>query len=288
MITLQNEFLSATVHPKGAELQTLCRKDNGLDYLWKGDPVYWGKHSPVLFPIVGSLKGNTYIFEGKSYTLPRHGFARDKNFLAEAISEGEALFTLSDDESSRAVYPFPFIFQVRYRLEGPALEVQYEVHNPGKTPLYFSVGGHPAFAVPLTADTHYEDYYLAFSQPETAGRSVLEDGLLKAEATPFLLEEQLVPLSHGLFADDAIVLKGLHSDTVSLKSHTTPHGLHFRIKGWPDLGIWAALNAPFVCIEPWQGHADYINHDQQLLHKEGMVELPGGGYWERSWKVDLF
>lgn len=288
MIRLQNEFLTADIHPKGAELQTLCRKDNSLNYLWRGDPAFWGKHSPILFPIVGSIKGNTYYFEGKSYTLPRHGFARDKEFEVQAASGEEAVFTLKDDSQTREAYPFAFVFQVRYRLSGPILEVEYSVSNPGSTPLYFSIGGHPAFAVPIVEGKHYEDYYLEFSQPETADRHVLEDGLLLRESAPFLSGEQKVPLKHELFAEDAIVLHGLRSDTVTLKSDVDGHGLHFSIKGWPDLGIWAAPGAPFVCIEPWQGHADYVNHDQQLVHKEGVVELPAGDQWARSWKVELF
>ncbi len=111
---------------------------------------------------------------------------------------------------------------------------------------------------------------------------------MEAQATPFLLGENKIPLSAALFKDDAIVLKGLKSDQVLLKSDATPHGLRFFIKGWPDLGIWAAPNAPFVCIEPWQGHADPVTTDQQLLHKEGILQLPGGSHWEKSWKVELF
>jgi galactose mutarotase-like enzyme len=288
MIHLQNEFLSATIDPKGAELQTLCRKDNGLDYLWSGDPAYWGKHAPILFPIVGTLRGNTYIFDGMTYTLPRHGFARDKTFDVLPIDEQEAEFTLKDDSQTREVYPFAFLFRVRYRLAGPLLEVEYSVSNPGGVPLYFAIGGHPAFAVPLEKGNRYEDYYLEFNRPETAARNVLKDGLLQRESAPFLSGEQKIPLTHELFANDAVVLHGLQSDTITLKSDRSPHGLCFSIRGWPDLGIWAAPGAPFVCIEPWQGHADYADHDRQLVHKEGMVELAPAGEWKRSWKVELF
>lgn len=288
MIHLQNEHLSVSVHPKGAELQRLCRKDNGLEYLWSGDPAYWGKHSPILFPIVGSLKDNTYTFEGKSYTLPRHGFARDRDFEATTVSDQEAVFTLKDDEETRKVYPFAFELRLRYKLQGAQLEVGYEVYNPGTVPLYFSIGGHPAFSVPLETGNSYEDYALLFDRAETADRWPLQDGLLKTTALPFFTGTQLVPLTHELFADDAIVLKGLHSDTVTLKSDKGSHGLRFHIGGWPDLGIWAAPKAPFVCIEPWQGHADYVNHDQQLVHKEGVVKLGPSEDWKRAWKVELF
>ena len=288
MIDLHNELLTVTIDPKGAEMQMLCRKDNGLNYLWRGDPTFWAKHSPVLFPIVGSLLGNTYSYGGKSYTLPRHGFARDKVFLVSNLEPAGAEFTLSDDASTRSVYPFPFLFRIRYRLEGSTLEVRYEIHNPGEGPLYFSVGGHPAFAVPLVDGTQYEDYTLTFSKPETASRHVLQDGLLSTDETPFLREQSVIRLTHDLFAQDAIVLHGLRSETVTLGSTKTPHGLKFHIRDWPDLGIWAAPNASFVCIEPWQGHADEVTTDQQLTHKKGIVALAPSETWTRAWSVELF
>jgi galactose mutarotase-like enzyme len=288
MIELHNELLTVTIDPKGAELQMLCRKDNSLNYLWKGDPLFWGKHSPILFPIVGSLKGNTYFFDGKPYTLPRHGFARDKTFLIADITPDKVVFALTEDESTLSVYPFPFLLRIHYILGGTGLEVRYDVHNPGKSPLYFSIGGHPAFAVPLVDGTDYEDYTLTFSQTETAARRVLADGLLSTEATPFLRNESVVPLNHALFAADAIVLNGLRSDSVTLGSAKTPHGLKFRIQDWPDLGIWAAPNAPFVCIEPWQGHADDVDSNQQLMQKPGIVALDAGQTWSRAWRVELF
>ncbi|HTJ12479.1 MAG TPA: aldose 1-epimerase family protein [Dinghuibacter sp.] len=288
MIELHNELLAVAIDPKGAEMQMLCRKDNGLNYLWKGDPLYWGKHSPILFPIVGTLKGNAYLYEGKSYTLPRHGFARDKTFLIADITPDKAVFALTEDESTLAAYPFPFLLRVHYTLTGASLEVRYDVQNTGKSPMYFSIGGHPAFSVPLVEGTGYEDYTLTFSQAETATRRVLVDGLLSAEATPFLRDESVVHLNHELFAEDAIVLNGLRSDSVTLGSAKTPHGLTFRIKDWPDLGIWAAANAPFVCIEPWQGHADEVDSHQQLAQKRGVVSLAPGQTWSRAWTVELF
>ncbi|TDX00013.1 aldose 1-epimerase family protein [Dinghuibacter silviterrae] len=287
MIELHNDLLQVAIDPKGAELQMLCRKDNGLNYLWKGDPAFWGKFSPVLFPIVGTLRDNHYRYQGKTYTLPRHGFARDKTFVVSHLGPSEAEFSLSDDESTRSVFPFPFILRLHYRLDGAVMELRYEVHNPGDGPLFFSVGGHPAFAVPLVAGTEYEDYTLTFSQPETASRRVLADGLLSKTATPFLQDERLVHLSHALFTQDAIVLNGLVSDTVTLGSSKTPHGLTFRIRDWPDLGIWAAPDAPFVCIEPWQGHADEVDTDQELTHKKGIVALAAGATWSRAWTVEL-
>jgi galactose mutarotase-like enzyme len=272
----------------GAELQKLTGVESGIEYLWNGDAAYWGKFSPVLFPIVGTLKNNHYSYKGSFYTLHRHGFAREKMFTAEQVSDSEAVFSLHDDESTRVLYPFRFILQLRYKLEGNRLTVSYTVYNPGDEELYFSIGAHPAFAVPLKKELAYEDYYLAFNEPETAGRWGLQDGLLMENPIPFLQNEQQIPLSQELFAKDAIVLKGLKSTSVALRTAIDSRGLSFGIDGWPHLGIWAAPGAPFVCIEPWQGHADPVNHDGNLVSKPGIVKLAVSEDWQKSWWVELY
>lgn len=148
MITLSNDQLTVSLATAGAELQHIIRKDNGLEYLWSGDPAVWGKKSPVLFPIVGGLKNNTYTYNGNSYTLGRHGFARESEFEVLTQSTEEVTFRLTDNEATRAVYPFRFDFRVRYSLVGDTLKVTYHVHNTDSKELLFSVGGHPAFKVP--------------------------------------------------------------------------------------------------------------------------------------------
>lgn len=288
MIYLSNDSVEASINPMGAELQKLAGRESGIDYLWSGDAAYWGKFSPVLFPIVGSLKNNHYTYKGSFYTLHRHGFARVKMFEAEQISETEAVFTLQDDESTRVVYPFRFVLQIRYKLEGNRLTVTYTVYNPGEETLFFSIGAHPAFAVPLKKELAYDDYYLEFNFPETAERWGLQNGLLLDSSVPFLEHEQKISLSSELFAKDAIVLKGLKSTSVALRTAIDSRGLSFGINGWPHLGIWAAPGAPFVCIEPWFGHADPISHDGEITHKPGIEKLTEGGDWEKSWWVELY
>jgi galactose mutarotase-like enzyme len=288
MIYLRNDSVEATINPLGAELQKLVGRESGINYLWSGDPAYWGKFSPVLFPIVGTLKDNHYSYKGSFYTLHRHGFAREKLFSAEQVSHSEAVFTLQDDESTRVVYPFRFVLQLKYKIEGNRLTVTYTVYNPGEDELFFSIGAHPAFAVPIKKELAYTDYYLQFNEPETAVRWGLQDGLLQDTAEPFLVKEQQVHLSPELFARDAIVLKGLQSTSVALRTAIDSRGLSFGIAGWPHLGVWAAPGAPFVCIEPWQGHADPVSHDGDITHKPGIVKLAASEDWQKSWWVELF
>ncbi|MBS1510122.1 MAG: aldose 1-epimerase family protein [Bacteroidetes bacterium] len=287
MITLQNEYLTASISPLGAELQSLLHKTTGIQHLWSGDAAYWGKYSPVLFPIVGSLKDDRYYYEGKAYHLPRHGFAREKAFTVNQLSDTAAVFTLVSDAATEAVYPFAFELQLQYTLQAHTLTCTYKVYNPADSTLLFSVGAHPAFAVPFTNDTHYTDYYLSFNKSETLQRWKLNNGLIDAPV-PLPLQHNQLPLAPALFYEDAIVLKNMQSNCITIDCNKNPHGLHFHFTDFPFFGIWAAKDAPFVCLEPWCGIADSVLHNQQLETKEGMNRLPGGGRWERSWAVECF
>jgi galactose mutarotase-like enzyme len=286
MIILQNEILRATIAPKGAELQSLINTTTGIEYMWSGAAA-WPKYSPVLFPIVGGLKNDTYYFNDTAYQLPRHGFARDKFFAAEKISETEAIFTITEDEQTLTVYPFAFKLQLRYQLNGNALSCTYQVYNSGNEDLLFSVGAHPAFAVPFIKDTNYADYYLQFNTTETLQRWKLENGLIAApESLP--ITNNILPLQPSLFYEDAIVLKHMKSNIITLACNKNEHGLHFKFDDFPFFGIWAAKDAPFVCLEPWCGIADSLTHNQQLKDKEGINVLAANSHWQRSWSVDFF
>lgn len=287
MITIENETLKVEINPKGAELTSLYHKMHQQEYMWSGDPAFWGKHSPVLFPVVGTLKNNTYVYKGHTYQLGRHGFARDKQFVVDKQLPDTVSFLLKHTEETLQVFPFAFDLYIRYTLAGNALAVSYDVINTGKEDMYFSVGGHPAFKVPLTTDTTYEDYILEFNQSETAPRwPISPDGLIEITSLPLLKQSDRLPLAKALFQQDAIVLKELHSTKVTLRSDKTARGLQFDFPGFPFLGIWAAKNADFVCIEPWCGIADSVDTDQQLENKEGINKLMAGERFTRTWTVE--
>ena len=155
--------------------------------------------------------------------------------------------------------------------------------------MFFSVGGHPAFRLPLVDGTGYEDYYLEFNEEETKPRwPISKDGLIEKKSVPLLRSTDRLPLSKSLFAKDALVLKFPTSSIVSLKSEKTEHGLDFNFSGFPYLGLWAAPGADFLCIEPWCGIADSVDTDQQLISKEGINKLPAAAVFEKSWLLSLF
>lgn len=289
MFTIESQQLKAVINPKGAELTSLVHRTNGMEYMWSGDPAFWSKHSPVLFPIVGTLKDNAFQYKGQSYQLSRHGFARDQQFAVESQAPDAITFLLKSNEDSLKVFPFHFEFRMRYTVLESSLGLTYEVTNTGKEDMYFSVGGHPAFKVPLAEGTTYSDYYLAFDQVEKAPRwPISADGLIEDHPLPLLQNSQQLPLTKELFLKDAVVLKGLQSSRISLRSEKAPHGLDMDFPGFPFFGIWAAKNADFLCLEPWCGIADGVGHNQDITQKEGINKLPAKNVFVRTWTVTVF
>ncbi|RZK17382.1 MAG: aldose 1-epimerase family protein [Pedobacter sp.] len=288
MITLENDYLKVSLTAKGAELQGLYSKETAIEYLWNANPKYWAKHSPVLFPIVGSLKNEHFNYKGKSYELPRHGFARDHVFDTEKTSNTEVVFTLKQSDKTLKVYPFFFELKLIYKLIDRKLILTYEVTNTGSEEMLFSIGAHPAFAVPNTPNTSYEDYYLAFNTDEKLTYWKLEDGLVADETESIELDGHKLNLKHELFYNDALVFKTMQSSCISLLNNKNDYGLHFHFEDFPFFGIWAAKDAPFVCLEPWCGVADGVNHNQEIKQKEGIISLLPNENWERFWEVECF
>ena len=287
--SLQNNMLSIAVSSKGAELQSIIHKDFGLEYIWSGDPKFWGKKSPVLFPVVGALKNNSYQYKEKTYQLGRHGFAREMEFEVTEQNEDGITFTLSSNEETFAQYPFQFSFSVKYKLDNNRVNVIYIVRNTGNEEMLFSVGGHPAFKIPLVDGTSFEDYFLEFNHFENASRwSLSKEGLIEDYSIPVIEHTDKLPLKKSLFYEDALVFKELVSKSILILSDKTSHGLKLNFKGFPYLGIWSAKDADFVCIEPWCGIADSVNASGELSEKEGINTLAPGENFERTWHVELF
>jgi galactose mutarotase-like enzyme len=289
MFILENEVLKVEVVSKGAELQSIVNKVFGIEYLWNGNAAVWSKRSPVLFPIVGSLKNNTFFYQGKPYQLPRHGFARDMDFEVEKQTPKEITLLLRSSAVTKINYPFDFEFRIRYQLLGDELSTEYMVKNTGNGILLFSVGGHPAFCLPFIAGTQFSDYYLRFEETENLSRwPISKDGLIQNHPIAVLEDTNRLKLQKSLFYGDALVFKYPASSEISLLSGKTPHGIQFQMGEFPFLGIWSAKDADFICIEPWCGIADSVNSDQQLEHKEGIEKTAAGKIFSRQWRIKLF
>lgn len=287
MVFIETGKIKIAVNPLGAELCSIYHKENQLEYIWQAGKE-WPKHSPVLFPIVGSLKNDLYYHNGNAYSLSRHGFAREKKFSLKKQASHQLIFQLKDDEDSIKVYPFHFILEIIYTLINDTLQVTYSVYNTGEDMMYFSIGAHPAFNVPLISEKIYEDYILEFDNPLTEEIWHLENTLIAEYSKPFLQNTLSLKLTKSLFKENALVFKGFNSSSIKLTDTSHQHGLYFNLNGCPYLGLWAAKNANFICIEPWYGIADSVNTNQELKDKEGIQSLSKGKEFRCSWSVELF
>lgn len=265
--TISNSILSASIKHSGAELFSL--KDNqDKEYIWEGNPDFWGKHSPVLFPIVGTLKDNTYTINGKEYQLPRHGFARDMDFQLIEKTENSAVFSLKSDAETLKKYPFEFELQLIYTLENSTLNIGYKVINNSKTNMPFSIGAHPAIALP----EEFENYAFEFEKEEVLKYYILENDLISNKTENLETTENLIPLNYKLFENDALIFKSLESNSLTILENSKPY-IKFDFKDFPSLGIWTKDQAPFVCIEPWLGYSDTAENSGDLYEKEGILVL---------------
>lgn len=265
--TISNSILKASIKHTGAELFSL--KDNQEnEYIWEGNPDFWGKHSPVLFPIVGTLKNNTYTINEKEYHLPRHGFARDMNFELIEKTENKAVFSLKSSEETLQKYPFEFELQLIYTLNENALELEYKVINKGKEKMPFSIGAHPAIALP----DYFENYALQFEKKESLKYYLLENDLISSKTKILDTKNNLVPLNYELFKNDALIFKTLESKSLTILNNSKPY-IKVDYKDFPSLGIWTKEDAPFICIEPWLGYSDTDENTGDLYQKEGILIL---------------
>lgn len=286
-ITLRNRELTAVLQPRGAELSSVVCGQSGFEYMWQADPEVWGRHAPVLFPIVGRLNGGVYRYQGGVYPLDGHGFARDCLFQTVEQSDERVVFALGDSPETRAVYPFRFVLRISYTLEGRALTVDYTVTNPGEAALFFSIGAHPGFRCPMGDGAEPGDYVIEFDQPERAARwMVNSDGLFEGAEAAYLDDAREIVYTPDLFNQDALVFKGLRSGLVSLHARKTGRRVTVECGGWPYLGIWSKPGgAPFICIEPWYGHADYADFQGDLTEKEGIQALGTGEEFTCSHRI---
>ena len=288
--TLKNHRLEIAVEHTGAELSSLIDLASGTEYMWQADPKVWGSHAPVLFPIIGTLKGGETEIDGQMYAIPKHGIIR-RNEAMETFSKSEDRVTLRlcPDNGQLDVYPYRADFRVTYRLRNEHVIVYHEVINDDDKPIHFCLGGHPAFRIPTRAGERYEDYFLRFENAEDSwSYTVGPEGTLTREKRPVPWEAgNVLPLTHELFANDALVFDDLKSASVVLESRLSGPVLKVDYAGWTHLGIWAKPDGDFVCIEPWMGLSDFHDSDQQFTSKEGIIELAPGETYEMSYDIKV-
>lgn len=283
---LVSDKTELVISTKGAEMQSISKE--GTEYLWNGDAKYWAERSPLLFPFVGRLTEGTYYLRGQEYGMDIHGFARNLEFEIVKQSDTKVVLCAGDSEDTYRVYPFRFGLTVQYELCDSAITVTYRVHNRNNETMYFGIGGHPGFRVPLEDGLRFEDYYLEFASahcPERVGHT--EACFLSGANTAFPLEDgRRCRLHHSMFDEDAIVLQNV-ADRVILKSDKGTKSVTLSYPELPYLGLWHTpkTEAPYICIEPWTSLPSRQDVVEEFAYKSDLIRLRAGQAYENRWEI---
>lgn len=286
---LQNEKLSIGVKLLGAELCSIQKIKSGTEYIWQANPEIWGSHAPNLFPIIGALKNGEFFFNSKAYQLPKHGIIRNNaNVELKEKNPDSLIFNLKYSEETLKSYPFKFDFVIEFQLKENTLTVSHRITNLDEKPMYFSVGGHPAFNVPIYEGESYEDYYLEFDRNLDLKTHLLnQEGLISSETRTLFRNDNKIGLHRNLFEKDALIFKNIESKKVALKSTKSGTVLTVEYSDFKDMGIWAKPGAPYVCIEPWLGYADVGGSSQDIKTKEGIKKLMPSETFDASYSITI-
>lgn len=288
LFQISNDKITIQIDSMGAELKSLKELASGREYMWNGDPQYWKRTSPVLFPLVGGVKDGVYRVEGREYPMGQHGFARDMEFQLKSQVAHEIWFTLESNEDTLGKYPYPFVLELGYELADTTVIVKWRVKNPAKECMYFSIGGHPAFLCPILEGTKQSDYRIRFDTKGQIVSSCLENGLVSGKTVTYKLQNGILPVTEHLFDGDALIVEHDQAHGVSL---VTPDGRDYLTVEFdaPLFGIWSPprKQAPFICIEPWYGRCDKADYAGEWREREWTQVLHAGETFAADYRVTV-
>jgi galactose mutarotase-like enzyme len=284
LVTLENNNLSIQITTLGAELKSIFDKKTMLEYLWQANPKVWNRTAPILFPIVGKLKDNTLHVDGKQFKIRQHGFARDKEFILKYVDPTKAVFELYHDEETIRMYPYAFKLEVTYELLEYDIHCRFNVINKDDKIMYFSIGGHPGFALHGTMN----DYILSIPQCDKTYKGLrIKEGLI-GETYPLCFENDQLELKPQLFENDAIVIENDQLDCIYLMNEKTKCGVSLTMSDNTYLGIWSPKNCDnMLCIEPWRGVADTLEGHADISQKLGIEKLEPSQSYEFSYIIGI-
>lgn len=281
MITIQNEFLTASFNEVGAELKSLVM--DGKEYIWPGHPDIWKSSCPILFPVCGGIKEGKYTYKGKEYPMTRHGFVRTRAFAVESVWETGAVFLHKSDDETKAMFPFDYELRVRYTLQEKTLHIEYLVKNLGEDAMYFSIGAHEGYFTP----EGIEDYDILFPQKETLNTYVLSGTLLTDQQMPIIKEQDFLPLYEKYFMIDTLVFKDLKSRSATLRNRKTGRAIRVDFPDAKYFMVWHNPGAPYLCLEPWNGVGDVVGSSFAIEEKEGINRLSAGAEYCNTHSITL-
>ena len=279
--------LRIEVADRGAELKSLLC--DGVEYIWYSDPKYWSYCSPFLFPLVGTLKDKKTIFDGKEYQIPQHGIIRYRDFKYLGQDNNKISFEFISDDESLINYPYRFLVNVNYYLKEYELKAEIIIKNCDEKNMYFCLGGHPAFNIPMFEGDKFTDYRVVFSEEESFDSpKVMPNATLNFDE-PVLKYRNLkeLNLKKEIFSIDTIINPKVKSKSVMLLNKNNK-GLKFSYPKFKTLAIWTPFNdAPFVCLEPWIGYNDRYDTKGYFKDKDDVVTLSKDNTFKVEFMIEI-
>lgn len=235
MIILENRYLSVRVKEIGAELCGIYDKQLQKEYMWQPGYEIWDHSSLILFPNTGRISRDRVIIGGKTHPATMHGFAWRKEFHIVSCSSEELVMELYSDNETRVGFPYEFTLQVIFRLESNRLVQHLNVINRDSRRMYFCLGAHPGFYLPLELGESGEDYLIRFDKPQRINRLMTQDGtmLLTGERRVFMDSKREIQLSENFFNNGPLLLEGLNAGSVMLLSKKSGRFVQMGIQNFP-------------------------------------------------------
>ena len=288
---LSNDKLTVAVQTFGASLHSI-KNAEGTEFLWQGDANYWSGQAPVLFPICGSIRDDQALLpDGKKTKMPRHGIVRKKEFTIFEQTKDSITFEIVSDPEMYEQFPYHFQLHIQYMLEKNEVRTVFLVTNQDKKEMPFFVGGHPGFPCPVYDGEEYKDYYLLFEKEEncTVPLPITQTGLIDMEKrSGFLKNQKKLPISHEMFAEDAVILDELRSRKVTLCSKKHGEILEVEFKDFPYLILWSSSNeGPFIALEPWTGLSTCSDESDEFIQKRNIQTVKPGETKEYSFGIRI-
>ena len=279
LITIKGSKITAVISTLGAEVQSL-KDENGVERLWQRDPAFWTGCAPILFPVAGGFRDDCYELDGQRYPMPKHGFAKKKEWQVEETAENKAVFLLQEKDPG---FPFDYDLRAIFTAEENHLSIAFAISSRDEKPFYFSIGSHEAYATP----EGIEDYEIVFDEEEKLEDYVLDGNLILRQPKIMAEKAKSLPLKYEYFAVDALVFRTLKSRGVTLRGGKAGHTVRVDFPEHDVLMFWTKPGANYICIEPWCNAPDFVDADHRIDHKPGFMRLEKGQTITRRHTITL-
>lgn len=277
-ITIENEKLKVSLSTFAGGIESIVNKETGNEHFWHYDSAIWARRTPICFPICGGLTDGEYTYMGKTYNLPMHGFLREKELTVLEQTDTKVVMEFVSDEKTKIIYPFDFKFTLTEELSGGSFIVRYTIENTGDGDMYYSVGSHSTYNMPIMAGETQNDYRYAFGSSQKAGKLIVDGSAITGKTGDIFHGRSGFDLL-GFFESGSTILElsDINPQWIAIESKKSGSRTKVIFDGFSYCVLWAPKGvSPFACIEPWTGILDQLGHDKDITKKLGITKLEKG------------